>query len=125
MITRMNWKKKCNGFVLSPASTTGFSSSLITSVLKTCKYIFSLEDVLNLNPAFKKQHAVDILYMVRDVFEDFELDMECDFHMDSELWEDDFENGGFYEEDSPGTSGDEVSLCSTVSELSGIMELEY
>lgn len=70
--------KKGTGYVLSSESTTGFSSTLIKSVLKTCRYIFSLDDVIELNPLFKKQHALDILYMVRDVFEDFELDVTHD-----------------------------------------------
>ena len=68
--------KNCCGYVLSPETTTGFSDSLVKSVLITCKYSFCVEDVLDLNPVFTTRHALDILYMIRDVFEDFELDIE-------------------------------------------------
>ena len=36
-------------------------------------------------PVLKRQHAVDILYMVRDVFEDFKLDMSCDLNCEDDL----------------------------------------
>ena len=77
-------KKWCCGYVLSSESTTGFSKSLTNSVLKTCKYIFSVDDVIDLNPVFSKRHANDILHMIRDVFEDFEV------HEPSDLENQDF-----------------------------------
>lgn len=76
--------KNCRGYVLSSESTTGFSNSLTNSVLKTCKYIFSVDDVVDLNPVFSKHHAHDILHMIKDVFEDFEL------HEPSDLENQDF-----------------------------------
>ena len=114
---------RCTSYVLSSESTTGFSSTLIKSVLKTCKYIFSFDDVVDLNPVFKKQHALDILHTVRDVFEDFELDMTHTVNNDDNiLLENDFEYGGYYEEDL--SSETSVSDASDSSDLSGIMELE-
>lgn len=116
--------KKCAGYVLSSETTTGFSVALIKSVLKTCKYIFSVDDVADLNPVFTRKHAVDILYMVRDVFEDFDLDMSCDLNTEEDLpFCFDLDYGGIYESSSSGTSGDECSVDSNASELSGIMEL--
>lgn len=94
-------------------------------MLKTCKYIFSLNDVVDLNPVFESQHAADILHMVRDVFEDFELDMSHAVNNDdNSLLENDFEYGGHYEENSSGTSSDESSIASSSSHLSGVMELQ-
>lgn len=64
--------------------------------------------------------------MIRDVFEDFQLDMECDLNNDeTSFWKEDFEYGGCYEEDSSGNSSNESSVSSKLSELSRIMELEY
>ena len=71
---------------------------------------------------FKRQHAVDILYMVRDVFEDFELDMSCDLNCEDDLsWNFDLGYGGIYKN---GSSADEHSGTSNDSELLGVMELE-
>ena len=81
-----------------------------------------MDDVISLNPVFKRQHAVDILYMVGDVFEDFELDMSCDLNCEDDLsWNFDLGYGGIYEN---GFSADEHSGTSSDSELSGVMELE-
>ena len=113
---------RCTSYVLSSKSTTGFSSTLIKSVLRTCKHIFSFDDVMDLNPVFKKQHALDILHMVRDVFEDFELDMTHTVNNDDNIiLENDFGHGGHYEEDL--SSETSVSDASDSSDLSGIMEL--
>lgn len=46
---------------------------MINSVLKICKYIFFVDDVVDLNLVFLKYYVYDILYMIKDVFEDFEL----------------------------------------------------
>ena len=43
---------------------------------------------------------------------------------DNSLLENDFEYGGHYEENSSGTSGDESSVASSSSDLSGVMELQ-
>ena len=68
---------------MSSESTTGFSNSLTKSVLKTCKYISSVDDVIDLNPEFSKRHAYDILHMIRDIFEDFEVN---DFLLMTLIW---------------------------------------
>jgi superfamily II DNA helicase RecQ len=64
----------CPAYMLSSDSTTGFSNCLIKSVLKKCKFIFSVDDVLEFCSIYKMSHAIDILHMIKDVFEDFEFD---------------------------------------------------
>ena len=49
---------------------------LIKAVLKKCNCIFTMEDVLELVPVYKKEHATEILVMIRDVFEDIEVDYD-------------------------------------------------
>ena len=108
---------------MSSESTTGFSKSLTNSVLKTCKYIFSVDDVIDLNPVFSKRHAYDILHMIRDVFEDFEVSEPSDLENQDFFSHDaDLEYGGIYEES--GSTGDEDSIASDSSELSGVVELD-
>ena len=115
--------EKCSGFVLSSESTTGFSTKLIQSVLKTCKHIFSIDDVVELNPVFTRHHALAILHMIRDVFEDFELDMSCDLnYKDDYSFNFDFKYGGVYEDYSSGSSASSVG--SSESDLSGVMAIE-
>ena len=116
-------KKWCRGYVLSSESTTGFSNSLTNSVLKTCKYIFSVDDVIDLNPVFSKRHAYDILHMIRDVFEDFEVNEPSDLeNKEFCSYDADLEYGGIYEES--GSTGEEDSVASDSSELSGVVELD-
>lgn len=67
---------KCTVYYMSPECTTGFSNHLIKSVLSNCKYIFDLEYIMENLPVFKKEHAYDILHMVRDTFDDFEFNEE-------------------------------------------------
>lgn len=64
-------------YMLSSESTTGFSNCLIKSVLKRCKFIFSVDDVIEFCSVYKMLHAHDIVHMVKDVFEDFEFDMNA------------------------------------------------
>ena len=50
-------------------------------------------------PVFKKEHAYDILHMVKDSFEDFDIENECDdsleeFYEDSSEYDLDHEFGG-------------------------------
>lgn len=94
--------------------------------MKTCKHIFTVDDVIDLNPVFKGGHALDILHMVRDVFDDFELDMNS---YEESVDEDlniayDVEYGGIYEDDARSKSSDIITTVgSGESELSGVMEL--
>ena len=108
---------------MSSESKTGFSNSLTNSVLKTCKYIFSVDDVIDLNPVFSKHHAYDILHMIRDVFEDFEVNEPSDLENQEFFpYDADLEYGGIYEES--GSTGEEDSMAPDSSELSGVVELD-
>ena len=73
---------KCTVYYMSPDCTTGFSNNLIKAVLSNCKYIFDVDYIMENLPVFKREHANDILYMVRDTFEDF--DISDDFSTGSE-----------------------------------------
>ena len=67
---------KCPVYYMSPECTTGFSDHLIKSVLSNCKYIFDLDFIMETLPVLKREHAYDILHMVRDTFEDFDINEE-------------------------------------------------
>ena len=58
---------------LSPECTTVFTSSLIKMVLKHSSRIFTKNYIMDNLPVFKTSHAVDILCMFHDVFEDIDL----------------------------------------------------
>jgi superfamily II DNA helicase RecQ len=112
---------RCPAYVMSSQATTGFTNSLIKSVLKNVKHIFSLEDLVERTPVYKKSQAVEILFMIRDVFEDFELEMETLTvdSLDEEL------NIDFnYEFDNSSDSDSDESVASNTSELSGVMEIQ-
>lgn len=108
---------QCPVYLLPSETTTGFSDALIKSMLERCQYISSVEDILKLTPVFKRQHALDILHMVRDVFQDFEIEVEyVDVEDDDTSAQDyDLEYGGLYDSDS--------SENSVSSELSGVVEI--
>ena len=67
---------KCTVYYMPPECTTGFSDHLIKSILSNCKFIFDLEHIMANLPVFKREHALDILHMVRDTFDDFEFTEE-------------------------------------------------
>ncbi len=91
-------------------------------MLATCKNIFTLDDVINLNPVFRTQHAVDILKMISDVFQDIVLPEEHrDIQSDEELSVHDLEYGGFYDLDY--SSDDSLSQHSTDSDVSGVTKM--
>ena len=100
---------------MSSECTTGFSTNLVKSVLKHCKYIFNAEYIRDNLPVFKKEHAYDILHMVKDTFEDFDIENEWDdsleeFYEDSSEYDLDHEFGGDYtddenDDDSPVDTG--------------------
>ncbi|KXJ20095.1 ATP-dependent DNA helicase tlh2 [Exaiptasia diaphana] len=50
--------------------TALFSESLIKKVLKHAKFVFTTDYILENLPVFKSEHAMDILCMFNDVFED-------------------------------------------------------
>ena len=104
---------------LSPECTTVFTSSLIKMVLKHSSRIFTKNYVMDNLPVFKTSHAVDILYMFHDVFEDIDLaELEMYAISDEELGQAtkfyDLEYGAIYQElseefclESDVLSGDE------------------
>ena len=90
---------KCPVYYMSSECTTGFSTNLVKSVLKHCKYIFNAEYIMDNLPVFKREHAYDILHMVRDTFEEFDIEDEFDgslekFYEHSYVY--DLEFGGEY-----------------------------
>ncbi len=52
--------------------TTLFTNVLLKKVIKHAKYIFTKAYILENLPVFKHQHAMDILCMMNDVFEDID-----------------------------------------------------
>ena len=98
---------KCSVYYLSPECTTGFSDNLIKSVLSHCKYIFNVDYIMENLPVFKKEHACDILHMVRDSFEDFEINDETDTDNQELVFSEtfDLECGGIYS-NSEGSDSD-------------------
>lgn len=65
-------KAKTTGVLsyLNPECTSGFTNSLINAVVKHAKFIFTMDYILTNLPVFKTEHALDILHMFQDVFED-------------------------------------------------------
>lgn len=73
---------------LNPECTAGFSKSLVKAVMKNCNQLFNLEDILLNLPVFKRSHAIDILHMLQDVFEDInDNDMELVTEVDAACFE--------------------------------------
>ena len=88
---------------LSPECTTVFTNSLIKMVLKHSSRIFTKNYILDNLPVFKTSHAVDILCMFHDVFEDIDLaELEVYATSDEEFGQVtkyyDLEYGGIYQE---------------------------
>ena len=77
---------------LSPECTTVFTSSLIKMVLKHSSRIFTNNYIMDNLPVFKASHAVDILCMFHDVFQDIDL-AELEVYATTDL-----EYGGIYQE---------------------------
>ena len=88
---------------LSPECTTVFTTSLIKMVLKHSSRIFTKNYILDNLPVFKTSHAVDILCIFHDVFEDIDLaELEIYATSDEEFGQVtkyyDPEYGGIYQE---------------------------
>ena len=72
---------------LGPECTTQFSDTLVKRVVKHTKFIFNKRYILDNLPVFKNEHAMDILCMIYDVFEDVdekEIDRNLDDSQSSE-----------------------------------------
>jgi hypothetical protein len=99
--------------------STGFTDALVNAVLHHCKSVFTLDDVYNLIPVHTQEHAVNILLMIQDVFEDIEVQYDRIFVNDNFETSIDLEYGGNYlSEDSSSKESSE----STAGSLSGIYE---
>ncbi|XP_022794673.1 uncharacterized protein LOC111333389 isoform X2 [Stylophora pistillata] len=70
LIEEMQAEQKGLCTYLNPECTAGFSKSLVKAVLEHCKYIFTLDDIVTYLPVLKKSHAVVILQMFAEIFED-------------------------------------------------------
>lgn len=64
-------------YFLPSEYSTGFSTMLIKAVLKKCKFLFTLDDVIELVPVYMKDHAMEILCMIKDVFDDIDISYGC------------------------------------------------
>lgn len=101
---------------LTPESTTAFTSSLIKSVLKHSRWIFTESYIMDNLPVFKTSHAREILCMFHDVFEDIDVTQlevnptnDEEFGLLTKFY--DLEYGGIYQELSEEFSpeGDELT----------------
>ena len=100
---------------------TGFSTMLIKAVLKKCKFLFTLDDVIELVPVYKKDHAVEILCMIKDVFDDIDISYGCVAMLPEVEFLFDLECGGYYDSEESSDGG---SAEASLSEMSGVFCLE-
>ena len=101
--------------------STGFTEALVKAVLLHCKFIFTLDDVYNLTPVHKHEHAVNILLMIQDVFEDIEVPYDhipVNCNVDTSV---DLEYGGKYLSEDSDSAREECS--GSTNSLSGIYEI--
>jgi hypothetical protein len=56
--------------VFGTATSHGFSDDLIASIVEKCTYLFTLDDIRNLLPVFFMKHAVKILEILDEIFDD-------------------------------------------------------
>lgn len=105
-------------YFLPSEYSTGFSTMLIKAVLKKCKFLFTLDDVIELVPVYKKDHAVEILCMIKDVFDDIDINYGRVAMLPEVEFSFDLEYGGHY--DSDESSSDGGSAEASLSEMSGV-----
>ena len=105
-------------YFLPSEYSTGFSIMLIKAVLKKCKFLFTLDDAIELVPVYKKDHAVEILCMIKDVFDDIDINYACVAMLPEAEFSFDLEYGGHY--DSEESSFDGGSEEASLSEMSGV-----
>lgn len=112
--------KEGDSYFLPSECCTGFTTMLVKTVLKKCKFIFTLSDIVELTPVYKKDHAMEILYMIKDVFDDIVID--CDsVPVSSEVVfrERDLEYGGQYDSSESSSDSNSADTCTSLSEMSG------
>ena len=97
-----------NSYLYTPqAACTGFSEELIAAVLKNCAHIFSLDYIVNNLPVFSHQHALHILELINDVFDDIELPpTSVQYESDNEPEPDMYYHGYFDEKDEEDSDND-------------------
>ena len=66
---------KCPSYYLSSQSSTGFTDSVISSTVKKCKYIFTIDGIMDHVPLYTRAHAVEILLIFNGVFEDIDTNI--------------------------------------------------
>ena len=101
--------------------STGFTEALVKAVLLHCKFIFTLDDVYNFTPVHKHEHAINILLMIEDVFEDIEVHYDhipVNYKVDTFV---DLEYGGKYLSEDSDPTREECS--GSTNSLSGIHEI--
>ena len=67
--------ENCN-YYLHALYSTGFSYKLIQLILQQAKYVLSIDYIMTHLPAFNRQHAVEILNIFHELFDDIdEIDL--------------------------------------------------
>ena len=120
---------KCPSYYLSSESCTGFTDAVLSSTVKKCKFIFTLDDVVKHVPVYTRPHAVEILLILNEIFDDIdistELQYECTQPTLPKMLDYDIGYGG---DDYPNSScesacSDSESDTSVTSGISGINDL--
>ena len=120
---------KCPSYYLSSESCTGFTDAVLSSTVKKCKFIFTLDDVVKHVQVYTRPHAVEILLILNEIFDDIdistELQYECTQPTLPKMLDYDIGYGG---DDYPNSScesacSDSESDTSVTSGISGINDL--
>ena len=112
---------KCPSYYLSSESSTGFTDSVISSIVKKCKHIFTIDDIMEHVPVYTRAHAVEILLIFNDVFEDIDtssenlVDCTQTFH-ENVLMDYDLEYGADYC-CSDSSNDSDTSMTSVLSQI--------
>ncbi|XP_028404067.1 Werner syndrome ATP-dependent helicase-like [Dendronephthya gigantea] len=103
-----------SNYYLSAHYSTGFSDKLIELVVQQAKYIFSVDYLMSNLPVFSRKHAVQILQIFNEVFEDIgesdienikkneDVDSGSNIHLESE-----FPSYFFFEQHEDSSSTDD------------------
>ena len=55
---------------------------LIKVVLQKWRYIFIIDEAMEMTPVYTKEHAIETLYMIGDVFWDIDIDVDIPGSLD-------------------------------------------
>lgn len=114
---------QCNAYFLQPACSTGFSDMLIKAVLKHCQFIFTVNDIVELVPVYKRGHALEILCMIKDVFDDIDIVYDSVPVLHDVDFTFDLEYGGLYDSSESSSESDSGTVAASLSDFSGICRL--